>query len=83
MTRKNSSLFSVIEADRDCNPGVSVSKTKGKRKLKNLECSINFALYFRPCIFFGFLYGCGFFWAVWVGSSLGSRVCFRAFGWVT
>ena len=39
---------------------------------------LSFALYFR--FFFGFLYACGFFWAVWVGSSLGSRVCFRAFG---
>jgi hypothetical protein len=33
--------------------------------------------------FFGFLFGCGSFWAVWVGSSLGYRVCFWAFGWVT
>jgi hypothetical protein len=42
MTRKNSRLFSVIEVDRDRDPGVSVSNTKGKRELKNLECSINF-----------------------------------------
>jgi hypothetical protein len=34
--------FSVIEEDRYCEEGVSASNTKGKRKLKNLECSINF-----------------------------------------
>jgi hypothetical protein len=26
--------------------------------------------------FFGFLFGCGSFWAVWIGFSLGSRVFF-------
>jgi hypothetical protein len=42
---------------------------------------LSFALYF--VFFFRFLYGCGSFWAAWVGSSLGSGVCFWAFGWVT
>jgi hypothetical protein len=35
-------LFSVMEADRYREEGVFVSNTKGKRELKNLECSINF-----------------------------------------
>ena len=36
------SLFTIIEADRARDPMVSVSNTKGKGELKNLECSINF-----------------------------------------
>jgi hypothetical protein len=42
---------------------------------------LSLALYFG--FFFGFLNGCGSFWAAWVGSSLGSRVCFWDFGWDT
>jgi hypothetical protein len=33
--------------------------------------------------FFGFLFGCGSFWAVWIGFSLGFKGVFCAFGWVT
>jgi hypothetical protein len=40
--KKLLSLFSVIDAGRDLDPRVSVSNNKGKRELKNLECSINF-----------------------------------------
>jgi hypothetical protein len=35
-------LFSNIEENWDRVEGVSVSNSKGKRELKNLECSINF-----------------------------------------
>jgi hypothetical protein len=35
-------LFLVIEEDRYCEERAFVSNTKGKRELKNLECSINF-----------------------------------------
>ena len=35
-------LFLVIEEDQYCEERVSVSNTKGKRELKNLEFSINF-----------------------------------------
>jgi hypothetical protein len=35
-------LFKVIVEDRFREEEVSVSNTKGKRKLKNLDCSINF-----------------------------------------
>jgi hypothetical protein len=42
-------LFSVIEANRNRDPGVSVSNCKGKRELKTLECSINFET--RSCGF--------------------------------
>ena len=35
-------IFLVIEEDRYCEDGVATSNTKGKRELKNLECSINF-----------------------------------------
>ena len=41
MMRKKLSLFSIIEADRDRDPGVPVSNSKGKRELKNIECSLN------------------------------------------
>jgi hypothetical protein len=40
--KKLLSLFFVIEANRDRDLEVSVSDCKGKRELKNLECSINF-----------------------------------------
>ena len=40
--KKKLESFFVIGAHRDCDPGMSVSNTKGKRELKNLECSINF-----------------------------------------
>jgi hypothetical protein len=40
--KKLSSLFSIIEADRDHDLGVSISNSKGKRELKNLECSLHF-----------------------------------------
>jgi hypothetical protein len=40
--KKLLSLFWVIEVDRDRDPGVSISNTKGKKEIKNLECSINF-----------------------------------------
>jgi hypothetical protein len=35
-------LFLVIEEDQLCIEGASASNTKGKRELKNLECSIKF-----------------------------------------
>jgi hypothetical protein len=35
-------FFSDIEENWDREEGVSVSNSKGKRELKNLECSINF-----------------------------------------
>jgi hypothetical protein len=35
-------LLSAIEDDRFLEDGVPAPKTKGKRELKNLECSINF-----------------------------------------
>jgi hypothetical protein len=35
-------IFLVIEEDWYCEDGVATSNTKGKRELKNLECSINF-----------------------------------------
>jgi hypothetical protein len=35
-------LISIIEEDRHRENGVSASKSKGKRGLKNLECPINF-----------------------------------------
>jgi hypothetical protein len=35
-------LFSVIEEEWEPIIGVSAPKVKGKRELKNLECSINF-----------------------------------------
>ena len=37
-----SDLFSVIDKEREPFIDVSTSKVKGKRELKNLECSINF-----------------------------------------
>jgi hypothetical protein len=40
--KKLLNLFSVIEEDRYCVEGVSISNSKGKRQLKNLECFINF-----------------------------------------
>jgi hypothetical protein len=40
--KKLLSLFSVTKVDRDHDLGVSVSNTKGKSELKNLECSFNF-----------------------------------------
>jgi hypothetical protein len=35
-------LFSNIEENRDYEEGVSVSNSKWRMELKNLECSINF-----------------------------------------
>jgi hypothetical protein len=35
-------LFSVIEEDQHHEEGASAPNTKGKKELKNLECSINF-----------------------------------------
>jgi hypothetical protein len=40
-------LFSAIEEDQYHEEGVSISNSKGKRELKNLECSINFEV--RGC----------------------------------
>ena len=40
--KKLLSLFFVIEADKDYDIWVSVSNSKGKRELKNLECSLHF-----------------------------------------
>jgi hypothetical protein len=35
-------LFSAIEEEREPKNDLSAPKVKGKRELKNLECSINF-----------------------------------------
>jgi hypothetical protein len=40
--KRLSDLFLVIEEDRFREEDVSFSNTKGKREIKNLECSINF-----------------------------------------
>ena len=40
--KRLSNLFSVIEEDQFREEEVSVSNSKEKRELKNLECSINF-----------------------------------------
>ena len=39
--KRLSDLFSVIEEEQFCEEEVSISNSKGKRELKNLECSIN------------------------------------------
>jgi hypothetical protein len=41
---------------------------------------LSYALFFG--FFYGLSFGCGSFWVVWVGYSLGFRVCFLGFGLV-
>jgi hypothetical protein len=81
--RKNSSLFLVIEADRNRDPGVSVSNTKGKRELKNLECSFNFetrgcssSRSKAGCLSFALYFWVLFWVSVWLWLFLG------CLGWV-